>query len=366
MTILDHLVDGNNKQRPLLERMRSSAKPVMLYGAGVYAYVLKRFLEANGITVSGVMVDAAYKTEDAFMGAKVVTTEELVDRLGDFHFVVGITNVPVAVERLEKLGAPDVHVIDIPDYLNMPDGFMDMAFVKANVEQFERASQVFADDLSRQTYIAAINTKINENLDYVRPHVRVDNLYFPKTEFALRENEVFLDVGGFTGDTIREFHHVSGGRYNKIISLEPFEDNFARLVETVNSLDHPRVVPIKVGAWDEKTSLSFATNDMDIDNKIAEGGSKTIEVEPIDAIMEREGSTVTLIKTDINGAEYRALAGARKTIQRDRPRVITRLHLKEDFFRIPLLLRDIAPDIKIYLRQRGYFSMMVILYAEFD
>lgn len=365
MTILSQIDAANNQQRPLLARLRTASKPVMLYGAGVYAYVLKRFLEANGLTVVGAMVDAAYKTDDNFMGVPVVSTEETACRLSDFHFVVGITNVPVAVARLEKLGAPDVHVIDIPDYLNMPAPFMDRAFVEQHAAEFDQALQVFSDDLSRQTYVAAINTKISESLDHVRPHVRVDNLYFPKSEFFLREDEVFLDVGGFTGDTIREFHQVTGGRYGKIISLEPFKDNYERLVESAKTLDILRVVPIQVGAWDEKTTLSFATNEMDIDNKISDSGTQKIEVDTIDAIMASEGSKLSLIKTDINGAEYCALAGARKTILRDRPRIITRLHLKEDFYRIPLLLRDIAPDMKIHLRQRGYFSMMVILYAEF-
>lgn len=366
MSILDLIDVGNSKQRSLMECLRTSSRPIMLYGAGVYAYVLKRFLEANDLTVACVMVDEAYKTDDNFMGVRVVTTEEMENRLSDFHFVVGITNVPLAVERLEKLGAANVHVVDIPDYLNMPEPFMDRVFVEQHGADFDQALQVFADDLSRQTFVAAINTKIHENLDYVRPHVRVDNLYFPKSEFRLRDDEVFLDVGGFTGDTVREFHQVTGGRYCKIISLEPFEDNYARLIESVKVLDSSRVVPIQVGAWDEKTTLSFATNDMDIDNKISEGGTQKIEVDTIDAIMRREGSKLSLIKTDINGAEYRALAGARQTLKRDRPRVITRLHLKEDFYRIPLLLRDIAPDMKIHLRQRGYFSMMLILYAEFD
>lgn len=366
MNLLDQIDASASKQRPLLKQLRDSGRPVLLYGAGVYAYVLKRFLEANGLRIEAAMVDAEYKTGESFMGTPVVTTEAIAHRLNDFHVVIGITDIPAARQRLEQRGAPHVHVIDVPDYLNMPEPFMDRSFVEQHAAEFDQALRVFADELSRQTYVAAINAKVQESLDPVRTLVRPDRLYFPESEFHLRGDEVFLDVGGFTGDTIREFHQLTGGHYGKIISLEPFEDNFAKLLETVQGLDQPRVVPIQVGAWDEKTSLSFATNDMDIDNKISEGGTRKIEVDTIDAIMAREGSRLSLIKTDINGAEYRALAGARQTIRRDRPRVITRLHLKEDFYRIPLLLREIAPDMKIHLRQRGYFSMMLILYAEFD
>ncbi|MDP2829651.1 MAG: FkbM family methyltransferase [Sulfuricellaceae bacterium] len=366
MSIINRIVGGTNKQRALLIRLRESSKPVMIYGAGVYAYVLKRFLAANGITVAVVMVDAAYKREDAFMGLMVTTTEETAGQLADYHVVVGITNYPLSVDKLAKLGATEIHVIDIPDYLNMPNAFMDMEFVKEHRDQFDQALGLFADDLSRETYIAAINTKINENLDYIKPHVRPDNLYFPATEFPLRQDEVLLDVGGFTGDTVREFHSLTEGRYAKIISLEPDEENFGKLLATIKTLGLSKVLPLKIGAWDERATLRFAPKEMHIDNQITDDGAQQINVDTIDSILSGLGGSVTLIKLDINGAEYRALSGARETLRKHRPQIVVRLHRKEDFFRLPILLNKLAPDIKLYLRQRSFMSMMVVLYGVFD
>lgn len=366
MSIIDHIVDGPNKQRSLLIRIRESSKPVIIYGAGVYAYVLKRFLATNGIAVVAVMVDAAYKFEDTFMGLKVITTEGTISQLSNYIVVVGITNYPTFVEKLAKLGATEVYVIDIPDYLNMPNAFMDMKFVKENKDQFDKAAGLFADDLSRETYIAAINTKINEDLDYIKPYVRLDNLYFPSKEFHLREDEVLLDVGGFTGDTVREFHNLTKGQYAKIVSLEPGEENFGKLLATIQALCLSKVLPLKIGAWDERTTLRFATKEMHIDNQITDDGVQKIDVDTIDSILSSLGCSVTLIKLDINGAEYRALSGARKTIRKHRPRIVVRLHRKEDFFRLPILLNKLAPDIKLYLRQRNFMSMMLVLYGVFD
>jgi len=367
MSIINRIVvEGSNQQRALLTRLRESKKPVIIYGAGVYAYVLKRFLAANGIAVAAVMVDAAYRSDAAFMGLTLTTTEESAGRLGDCHVVVGITNYPMFVDKLAKLGATAIHVIDIPDYLNMPNAFMDREFVTAHSAQFDHAAGLFADDLSRETYIAAINTKVNENLDYIRPHVRLDNLYFPSSEFPLREDEVLLDVGGFTGDTVREFHHLTQGRYAKIISLEPGEENFGKLQATIATLGLAKVLPLKIGAWDEKTTLRFTTKEMHIDNQITDDGVQQIEVDTIDAILSSLGGSVSLIKLDINGAEHRALCGARETIRRDRPRIVVRLHRKEDFFRLPILLKEAAPEMQLYLRQRNFMSMMVVLYGVFD
>ena len=93
-SLRDRLVDGGSRQRPLLERIRTSGRPVLMYGAGVYAYVLKRYLAACGIELAGVMVDAAYRSGDRFLGLEVRSTEECVAELGRCHVVVGSVNHP--------------------------------------------------------------------------------------------------------------------------------------------------------------------------------------------------------------------------------------------------------------------------------
>ncbi len=349
----------------MLAHLRASSRAKILYGAGVYAYVLKRFLDAEHIALTAVMVDAAYRTSERFLGFTPITTEDSVDRLRESQVIVGIVNYPPVVDKLNRLGAGEIHVIDVPDYLNMPHAFMDLHFVHAHAESFEQAASLFADDLSCATYAALINCKINENLAYLRPYVRLDNLYFPQQELPLRDGEVLLDVGAFTGDTVREFHRLRAGRYARIIALEPDERNFGQLLATISELGLDKVIPLKIGAWDEKTMLRFADREMHIDNRIAADGEMRIEVEPIDSLLARLDAHVSLLKLDINGAEYRALCGAGETIRRDRPRIAVRLHTKEDLFRLPILLKRLAPDIRLYLRQRNFMSMMVVLYALF-
>src|SRR5258708_35060297 len=100
MKLLDRIVGGTSKQRPLLNRLRKSDRPVIIFGAGVYAYVLNQYLAANGITPVAAMVDAAHKSEDTFMGLKLLTTEETAGRFSDCQVVVGTAQYPAAVEEL--------------------------------------------------------------------------------------------------------------------------------------------------------------------------------------------------------------------------------------------------------------------------
>ncbi len=364
MQLLDHITDETpHERRRVLEDLARSSAPTYIYGAGVFAYVLQRYLDASGIKVRAAMVDRAFVDAEKYVELPILVTEDSAEQIANNNIVVGVTNYPSVLENLVRMGARHVYAIDVPDYLNMPHAFMDQHFVREHLNKFSDALELFADDLSRQTFIASINCKVSENLSYVSRVVKLDELYFPKSEFPLTGSETLLDVGGYTGDTVHQFHRLMDGQYTKIISLEPSPENFEVLKSTAQTYGAGRVITVPVGAWDCKTTLRFTPKKQHIDNQITETGPASIAVDTIDSILADLGESVSVVKLDINGAEYRALQGARQTIQQDRPRIITRLHTKEDYYRIPLLLKSFSPSMKLYLRQRNYMSMMVVLYG---
>ena len=63
---------------------------------------------------------------------------------------------------------------------------------------------------------------------------------------------------------------------------------------------------------------------------------------------------ITLLKMDIEGAEYQALLGAADHIRNDYPVLaISVYHSNEDLLRIPQLIRDFCSDYRFYLRYYG-------------
>ena len=54
-------------------------------------------------------------------------------------------------------------------------------------------------------------------------------------------------------------------------------------------------------------------------------------------------------------AEREAIAGARQTIERERPKLnIAAYHRSEDFFELPLLIHSLCKDYALYLRHHPY------------
>ena len=76
-------------------------------------------------------------------------------------------------------------------------------------------------------------------------------------------------------------------------------------------------------------------------------------VTTIDAVAA--GRQVTMIKMDVEGAEVQAIAGGRQTIGKCKPKLFAAAyHYDVDLFRLPLLLWELVPEYKIYLRKHPY------------
>ena len=58
---------------------------------------------------------------------------------------------------------------------------------------------------------------------------------------------------------------------------------------------------------------------------------------------------------DVEGAEAQAIDGGAATIKKDKPKLfVAAYHYDVDLFRLPLLLWDLVPEYKIYLRKHPY------------
>lgn len=75
----------------------------------------------------------------------------------------------------------------------------------------------------------------------------------------------------------------------------------------------------------------------------------TLPVTSIDQAVEQLGlERVDFIKMDVEGAEVEALRGARRTLQRFRPRLsVATENLPDDIERVPTVIREIVPEYQI-------------------
>jgi FkbM family methyltransferase len=245
------------------------------------------------------------------------------------------------------------------------------SFLADNPERIGRVAGMLADDKSRETYLGIVKFRqTGFKKDF--PLSYWEKKQYFVSELGLGKDEVFVDCGAFTGDTIDAFVKHCGG-YKAIIAFEPDLNNIQKLKKKYG--DNPKITLIDAGVYDRDGEISFDMHKSGV-SKIAngscadaeEGGSGverlSIQVRSIDSLSPPE--KITFIKMDVEGAELSALRGAEKTIRRDKPKLaICIYHSNEDMVRIAEYIRELVPEYKLYVRQHNKFPSCAetVLYA---
>lgn len=170
---------------------------------------------------------------------------------------------------------------------------------------------------------------------------------------GVQPGDVVLDCGASVGVFTREAL-AAGARLVVAIELAPenlecLRRNFAPEVGSGRVIIYPK------GVWDKEDVLTLYVDpgNSPADSVVmrperAREGPK-VPLTTIDKLVEElRLERVDFIKMDVEGAEQRALAGARRTLERFRPRLaLSAYHLEDDPRRIPELVRRAWPGYQM-------------------
>lgn len=206
---------------------------------------------------------------------------------------------------------------------------------------------------------------INEHFIYdVRKYLTTcsGNTYF-ENFLKYTDQEIFIDAGCKDLSTTVQLAGLCS-ELKKVYAFEPDPDNYKkcqdRWKKECNRL--PEIVLLPQGAWSEKTRLKFEAL-ANSGSHIDANGSIVIDAVSIDEVVKTE-DTITFIKMDIEGSELEALKGAKTVIQRDKPKcAISVYHKLEDMITIPLYIKELVPEYKLYIRHYSNSEFDTVLYA---
>lgn len=359
--IVDNIVKYDNEFVSLVKE-RKLKTPLVLWGAGIIADRLSKFLRENEIVVAAYVVNKEYYREGlSVCGQKVYNAAEYFLSLENKCTLVIAHNgyqKRVTEPYMDKI--EQIYVYDFCGMFTMgPLNVMTQSFITENREQLDWLDRNLSDELSKDE----ITNYINQKITGVYRTEYFENQYFVSDVISLEENEIFIDCGAFTGDSIESFvanlkkSNISS--YRSLYAFEPDGDNCESLKKNLSHLHDLHV--IAGGAWNESGTLSFDT-EANTGSKISESGTTTISVYTIDEVLE--GKEATFIKMDIEGSELEALHGAEKTIRAYKPKLaICVYHKNEDIFEIPKYIKSLVPEYRLYYRKHAETATEMVLYA---
>lgn len=170
----------------------------------------------------------------------------------------------------------------------------------------------------------------------------------------VRQGDIVIDGGGYVGDWTRWALNAGAAR---VIVVEPSREQLICIQRNLaEEIRQGRVTICPRGLWDADGRIYFshdpANPAADRVTGDAKGAGEWIHLTTIDNLVaELKLERVDVIKLDIEGAESRAIRGARETLNRFRPQLAVATEHTDDMYQnnrnVIQAVKEVAPFYRV-------------------
>jgi FkbM family methyltransferase len=345
-------------------------RPLVLFGAGQMGQAVYSALRDKPVSILCFADNDPTRWGGTIDGLQILSPREAARRHGAtavfvLTFQAGAAALARQEARLIVLGVRTVCPFALllrkwPGACGWPHGTP--SFYRSRREDLESALDLFEDEVSRTQFLGHLGWRALRD-DRALPVGVLEDQYFCSELVSLKEDECLVDGGAFDGDTLRAFLRERCEDFARIHAVEPDPASFASLCTFVQKL--PAEVSRRIFTYEAAMGMGTGTVHIQSQgNHLSTLGEQGTPVNTL-AVDDLPGDQpITFIKFDLEGSERAALAGARRTIARDRPVVAVAVyHHPADLFELPLMAKDLCPDYRFHLRTHNRFGLDVVLYA---
>ncbi len=351
-----------NRMRVFLDKLKASKIPVVLYGAGDCGMRYHHVLTDAGIPILAYIDDAKAK-QGTMAGLPVWSMAEAKEHAEKTDFIILISSYGPSklYPNLVKAGLSDRWRWS--EFYLWEDGLDYVAYFAEHKDEITAAYRLMNDDRSREVFRNLLQYKISRDIRLIEAvnDNGTEAQYFASDIIRYEDDEVFVDLGAYIGDTVKVFEEKMkehGKRVKGVYAFEPDEKTFRRLQQNTGGYGH--VSCINKGAYSENTVLHFASQGF-WTSSFSEQGDMEVPVCSLDS--EIQGN-VTFLKADIEGSEKAAVHGGGTLISCWQPKIAFCVyHKKEDIFTLPLMLAKLNPHYKFYMRHYSELPVESVVYA---
>lgn len=336
--------------------LKTTDKPIVMYGTGDGAEKILHTFSEHSIKIEDIFVSDDFYRGKEFCGYKTYKYSDLLNKYGDFIIVLAFAvfrddMISYVKELMKK------HKVIAPYVPVFGDVYFDEKLLSDNKETIKDAYNCLYDELSRDTFKAILKYRISGDPSYLF-NCETDRNDIFKEIIKLGDNEDFVDLGAYRGDTIGEFITMTNGHFSSILAFEPDTKNYNKCIDFVNSLPETyskKICVINRASWSKEEVLNFSGEGGRNSSLVPQKEKKLYRVFASDLDSVLSGASCSYIKMDVEGAEAETLIGMKNTINAFKPKLIVSAYHKTcDIFELPLQIKSLNSCYRIYLRHHTY------------
>lgn len=340
---------------------------IVLYGAGYGGLMFLELLRRRGLEPECFLDLSPKKQGRTIMGVSVCAPDRTVAE--DATVIVCLLEMGETFRnikaRMIELGCRTVyHLYELREDRALFDSqpliiSPNQDLIWKNREFLYQVYEMMEDELSKRTLVSILRFLWGD-LDERIPALSMEDQYFADDVYSLGENEVFADCGAHVGEILRQFLRRCQGRFEGYWAFEPGGQNICEL-EKGCPPEYRQKIAIRHTALGDAPKIVRVRNYDGSNSVIREDGEEDVSCAALDSFAEELHPTI--LKIDVEGWESRLLDGAEMIICRDKPVItIAVYHREQDFWEIPLRLKELVPEYRFYLR--SYLNVAeTVLYA---
>ena len=221
--MLDFITETNS----VWKNMRSCGLPLVLYGMGNGADAVLDRMAAEGLPAAGIFASDEFVRGQNFRGFKVEHYSDIKAQLENFAVVIAFASeLPEVINRFKALAAE--HTVFAP-HLPLYAGSEEVtnAWLEKYAGRLQNVYNKLADEQSRKVFANVLNYKLSGKPEYLW-QCETDRTEDLTQLFTFGNEESYLDLGAYDGDTVREFLQLTGGSYKKITAVEADRRNYRK------------------------------------------------------------------------------------------------------------------------------------------
>lgn len=353
----EHLKLNNNNKR-LIDELKEDKLPVVVWGAGSMSYNLRKMLKHYGVSVNAIWVDGQI-SNSIIDDIPVLGFDTISKQYPVFNVVCGHSKYDLAQQIQKKY-----HQINrVFCFVNICYGLWEgisTEYINNHLKEYTYSYNCLEDEKSRKCFAAYLNCKNNEDYNYLMPCCKDENVaYFDNPFFKVSDHEVYLDVGAYDGDTLKEFLGVVDNKFDKIIAIEPEMESYTKLSEYVKQINLKNIECYNNCCSDDNKELMFS-----LDKESSSLGSEGIIVKAYRIDEQFSHEKISLIKINFLIGVEETLIGASKILKTLKPNLAITVGFDEKaIMNIPKLIKEMNHDYKLSLRFASPMPARLILFA---
>lgn len=339
--------DNYNKAVDLI-RLLHTKKNICIFGMGRffvegYPYIKNRI---NAKYVCDSNAEKIMRSGIELYGLEAIGLEAL-SKLEDVICIIMVgAKYKEVKKQLDDMHIQNVYIGDL--ILNCYTEKHDAIWFEKERKKILETLLLFDDEWSRECFVEIICNRIAPHLaTKLFLDIQTEGEYFETGLWEYEREEMFVDVGAYTGDTIETFLDCAN-RNNventKVYAFEMDKSIYEQLKTNISKLNMQEV-------------------DVELYNVgIAASVDEKNGFTSLDTILK--GKDVSLVKMDIEGYELEALRGAERILIEQKPKMAVCLyHRLEDLWEIPQYIKKLNPNYKMYIRHHSPVVWDSVLYA---